>query len=65
VTKDVGGAAGVLSRGLQSVKDDIKDKKGELAKLMDSKQYSDAELFLFKLILEELCTVGGRGKEGL
>lgn len=65
---DAAGDAGdafALSRGLQSVKDDVKDKNGELAKLMESKQYKPEELCLFKLILEELCTVGGKGKNGL
>ncbi len=52
-------------RGLQSLKDDIKDKSGELAKMMESKHYTDSELCLFKLILEELCTVGGKGKNGM
>jgi len=47
------------------VKDDIKDKGPELAKLMESKKYSDEQLCLFKLILEELCTVNGRGKDGM
>ena len=52
-------------RGLQSLKDDIKDKGGELAKMMECKHYTDSELCLFKLILEELCTVGGKGKNGM
>ncbi len=51
-------------RGLQSLKDDIKDKGGDLAK-MECKHYTDSELYLFKLMLEELCTVGGKGKNGM
>jgi hypothetical protein len=33
--------------------------------MMESKHYTDSELCLFKLILEELCTVGGKGKNGM
>ena len=47
------------------MKDEIKEKGGELSKLMDIKQYSDSELCLLKMILEELCTVGGKGKNGM
>jgi len=54
-----------LSRGLQSVKDDIKDKSGDLAKLMENQQYKDQEICLFKLIIEELCTRDGKGKNGM
>jgi hypothetical protein len=65
--KDAAAAASdhpVIFWGLQSVKDDIKDKTSELAKLMDSKHYSDSELCLFKLIIEDLCTVTGKGRNG-
>ena len=50
---------------MQSVKDDIKDKGADLVKLMESKRYSDEQLCLFKLILEELCTINGKGKKGM
>ena len=38
-------------RGLQSLKDDIKDKGGELAKMMECKHYTDPELMSLQVDL--------------
>ena len=50
---------------MQSVKDSVKSTATDLAKLMENSQYTDSELYLFKLIIEELCTVGGKGRNGM
>ena len=47
------------------MKDSVKSTATDLAKLMESKQYTDSDLCLFKLIIEELCTVGGKGRNGM